>query len=163
MPEKGPTKRAREDAREGKATSTHAGEFVREEMHHLREGKHGARSTKQAIAIGRSKARQAGVDLRPPAKGTTSARARPTAVSVGRREAGVAATVRGGTHGAAARRPLRGVQARPGAAGAALSPEARAAGAPGVGPESSAHASAAAALTERIGGRRSLRTSLTAA
>ena len=85
MPEKGPTKRAREDAREGKATSTQAGEFVREEMHHLREGKHGARSTKQAIAIGLSKARQAGVDLRPPAKGTTSARTRRSAISARRR------------------------------------------------------------------------------
>jgi Family of unknown function (DUF6496) len=85
MPEKGPRKRAREDAREGKAASTQAGEFVREEMHHLREGKHGARSAKQAIAIGLSKARRAGVDLRPPAKGTTSARTRRSAISARRR------------------------------------------------------------------------------
>src|SRR5437763_2477526 len=66
MPEKETLERAREDAREGKAPSTQAGEFVREEMHHVREGKHGARSTKQAIAIGLSKARRAGVELSPP-------------------------------------------------------------------------------------------------
>ena len=66
MPEKETLERAREDAREGKAPSTQAGEFVREEMHHVREGKHGARSTKQAIAIGLSKARRAGVKLPPP-------------------------------------------------------------------------------------------------
>jgi hypothetical protein len=63
---------ARRDAREGKSASTQAGEFVREEMDHVREGKHGARSTKQAIAIGLSKARRAGVKLPPPKKGTTS-------------------------------------------------------------------------------------------
>ena len=68
MPEKATVQRARRDKREGKAASTQAGEFVREEMHHIREGKHGARSTKQAIAIGLSKARRAGVKLgRPPA------------------------------------------------------------------------------------------------
>ena len=66
MPEKETIERAREDKREGKAPSTQAGEFVREEMDHIREGKHGARSTKQAIAIGLSKARRAGVDLPPP-------------------------------------------------------------------------------------------------
>ncbi len=72
MPEKKTIQRAREDAREGKAPTTQAGEFVREEMEHIREGKHGARSTKQAIAIGLSKARRAGVKLPPPKKGTTS-------------------------------------------------------------------------------------------
>src|ERR1043166_7379259 len=76
MPERETIKRAREDKREGKSPSTQAGEFVREEMHHIREGKHGARSTKQAIAIGLSKARRAGVKLRPPKKGTTSSRTR---------------------------------------------------------------------------------------
>lgn len=76
MPEKKTIERAREDAREGKAPSTQAGEFVREEMHHVREGKHGARSTKQAIAIGLSKARRSGVKLPPPQKGTASARTR---------------------------------------------------------------------------------------
>ena len=74
MPEKATIERARKDAREGKAPSTQAGEFVREEMHHVREGKHGARSTKQAIAIGLSKARRAGVKLKKPKRGTVSKR-----------------------------------------------------------------------------------------
>src|ERR1043166_10059898 len=69
MPDKETMKRARKDKREGKSPSTQAGEFVREEMHHIREGKHGARSPQQAIAIGLSKARRAGVKLPPPARG----------------------------------------------------------------------------------------------
>src|SRR5207302_3982328 len=76
MPEKQTVERAREDAREGKSASTQAGEFVREEMHHIREGKHGAASPKQAIAIGLSKARRAGVKLKPPRRGRTSASTR---------------------------------------------------------------------------------------
>jgi hypothetical protein len=76
MPEQETIERAREDAREGKAPSTQAGEFVREEIHHIREGKHGARSTKQAIAIGLSKARRSGVKLPPPKKGAASKRTR---------------------------------------------------------------------------------------
>jgi hypothetical protein len=72
MPEKKTIERARRARQEGKAPSTQAGEFVREEMEHIREGKHGARSPQQAIAIGLSKARRAGVDLPPPKKGTTS-------------------------------------------------------------------------------------------
>ena len=64
MPEKRTIERARKDKREGKSASTQAGEFVREEIHHIREGKHGARSTEQAIAIGLSKARRAGVKAR---------------------------------------------------------------------------------------------------
>jgi hypothetical protein len=76
MPEKKTLQRARKDASEGKAPSTQAGEFVREEMDHIREGKHGARNTKQAIAIGLSKARRAGVDLAPPKKGRASAATR---------------------------------------------------------------------------------------
>jgi hypothetical protein len=76
MPEKRTLQRAARDRRQGKAASTQAGEFVREEIEHIREGKHGARSTKQAIAIGLSKARRAGVKLRPPRKGTTSAQTR---------------------------------------------------------------------------------------
>jgi len=69
MPEHSTIERARRDARAGKSASTQAGEFVREEFHHVREGKHGARSAKQAIAIGLSKARRAGVKLPPPARG----------------------------------------------------------------------------------------------
>jgi len=74
MPEKKTIERARQDAREGKAPTTQAGEFVREEIHHVREGKHGVRSPQQAIAIGLSKARRAGVKLPPPPKGSASAR-----------------------------------------------------------------------------------------
>jgi hypothetical protein len=68
VPEKETLERAAEDKREGKAASTQAGEFVREEIEHVREGKHGARSAKQVIAIGLSKARRAGVKLPPPKK-----------------------------------------------------------------------------------------------
>jgi hypothetical protein len=77
MPSKQVVKRAKKDAAEGKAPSTQAGEFVREEIHHVREGKHGARSAKQAIAIGLSKARRAGVKLPPaPSKGKPAARSK---------------------------------------------------------------------------------------
>lgn len=72
MPEKETMRRAEEDLREGKSPSTAAGEFVREEIDHVREGKHGARSPQQAIAIGLSKARRAGIPLKPPAAGKTS-------------------------------------------------------------------------------------------
>jgi uncharacterized protein DUF6496 len=72
MPEKDVVERAHKDAREGKSPSTQAGEFVHEEIEHIREGKHGARSTKQAIAIGLSKARRAGVKLPPPGAGASS-------------------------------------------------------------------------------------------
>jgi hypothetical protein len=79
MPEKETVERAKRAKRKGKSSSTQAGEFVREEMHHIREGKHGARSTKQAIAIGLSKARRAGVALPPPKKGRVSAKTRRSA------------------------------------------------------------------------------------
>src|SRR5215470_20244448 len=81
MPEKETIDRAREDAAEGKSASTQAGEFVREEMHHIRAGKHGAANTKQAIAIGLSEARRAGVGLKPPAPGKTSEKTRKSAES----------------------------------------------------------------------------------
>jgi hypothetical protein len=71
MPEEEPIERAREDERQGLSPSTQAGEFVREEMEHMREGEHGARSPEQAIAIGLSKARRAGVKLPPPKRGKT--------------------------------------------------------------------------------------------
>ncbi|PYK39051.1 MAG: DNA-binding protein [Verrucomicrobia bacterium] len=76
MPEDEIIERAREDEREGKSPSTQAGEFVREEMEHIREGEHGARSAQQAIAIGLSKARRAGVKLPRPKRGKASARTR---------------------------------------------------------------------------------------
>lgn len=65
MPDPTTKKRAARDLAQGKSKSTAAGEFVREEMHHIREGKHGARNAKQAIAIGLSKARRAGVNAKP--------------------------------------------------------------------------------------------------
>jgi hypothetical protein len=71
MAEKKTLKRARRAKREGKRPTTQAGEFIREEIHHIREGKHGARSTKQAIAIGLAKARRAGVKLGPPPESAT--------------------------------------------------------------------------------------------
>lgn len=76
MPDKATIERARRDLREGKSPTTAAGEFVREEIDHVREGKHGARSPKQAIAIGLSKARRAGVPLKPPKKGQVKERTR---------------------------------------------------------------------------------------
>jgi hypothetical protein len=80
MPEKATQQRVEKDRRERKAPSTQAGEFVREEIEHVREGKHGARSSRQAIAIGLSKARRAGVKLPPPREGTVSRRTRRQAV-----------------------------------------------------------------------------------
>ncbi|MBI3278756.1 MAG: transcription elongation factor [Acidobacteria bacterium] len=76
MPEKKTIERARRAKREGKAPTTQAGEFVRAEMEHIRQGKHGARSPEQAIAIGLSKARRSGVELAPPKRGKTSAQTR---------------------------------------------------------------------------------------
>ena len=81
MPEEEVIERAREDEREGKSPSTQAGEFVREEMEHIREGEHGARSPEQAIAIGLSKARRAGVKLPPPKRGKQEQSARQSAIS----------------------------------------------------------------------------------
>jgi hypothetical protein len=83
MPKKETVERARRAKRQGKAPTTQAGEFVREEIHHIRDSKHGARSTKQAIAVGLSKARRAGVKLSAPPKsalarhGRSAARRRP--------------------------------------------------------------------------------------
>jgi hypothetical protein len=79
MPEKATLARARRARAEKKAPTTQAGEFVREEIHHIREGKHGARSPKQAIAIGLSKARRAGVELPPPEPGTAPEKTRQSA------------------------------------------------------------------------------------
>lgn len=81
MPDKKTLELAERDKRQGKSPSTQAGEFVHEEMDHIREGKHGARSAKQAIAIGLSKARRAGVKLPPPRQGTVSAETRRKAKS----------------------------------------------------------------------------------
>jgi hypothetical protein len=85
MPERETLERAERDKRQGKSPTTQAGEFVREEMHHIREGKHGARSTKQAIAIGLSQARRAGVRLGSPPKGRAKAKTRRSAAYASRR------------------------------------------------------------------------------
>jgi hypothetical protein len=79
MPDESTVERAKEDLREGKSPSTAAGEFVHEEIDHVREGKHGARSPQQAIAIGLSKARRAGIPLKPPARGKAKAETRKSA------------------------------------------------------------------------------------
>jgi len=105
MPDKETLERAQEDKAEGKSPSTQAGEFVREEMEHIREGKHGARSTKQAIAIGLSKARRAGVDLPPPAEGSVSAQTRKKAARDSQR--GHSRRRPSATRGRAVRRALK--------------------------------------------------------
>jgi len=87
MPEQDVIDRAHRDAEQGKSPSTQAGEFVREEIDHVREGKHGARSVQQAIAIGLSKARRAGVKLPVPKKGRASSKVRRQASAIWRREA----------------------------------------------------------------------------
>ena len=112
MPEQETIERARQDAREGKSPSTQAGEFVREEIHHVREGKHGAASTKQAIAIGLSKARKAGVDLPPPpgggkrTKAASTRRKKTTARSSKRRGAASLAALKRKGRSAASRTAL---------------------------------------------------------
>jgi hypothetical protein len=107
MPERKTIERARKDAREGKAPSTQAGEFVREEIEHIREGKHGARSPEQAIAIGLSKARKAGINVKPPANGkpapkTKSSRSKPSA----KRSRSAEAALKREGHSAASHRAL---------------------------------------------------------
>jgi hypothetical protein len=79
MPTRTTVKKAKQELRRGNSPTTAAGEFVHEEIEHVRQGKHGARSTKQAIAIGLSKARRAGVPLKPPAPGRSSSRTRRSA------------------------------------------------------------------------------------
>ncbi len=114
MPERATMQRAKQKLRRGRSASTAAGEFVREEMHHIREGKHGARSTKQAIAIGLSKARRAGVPLRPPTRGSSrTKRAARSAYEIGqhKRKPRAPSRARGRAmsrepHGAASHRAL---------------------------------------------------------
>jgi hypothetical protein len=141
MPEKRTLERARRDQRQGKAPSTQAGEFVREEIHHIRAGKHGARSPRQAIAIGLSKARRAGVKLPAPPKGRVSEKTRKSAKQAYRK---------GQRHEAiSARRSQARVKAlrregRSAASHEALSRQARSAGRRRSAPERSAAARKAA-------------------
>jgi hypothetical protein len=104
MPEKRTIERARRKARAGMRPTTQAGEFVREEIHHVREGKHGARSTKQAIAIGLSKARRAGVKLGAPPDGKKVPRAKSQPSP--RRSRAVVSALRREPHRAASHRAL---------------------------------------------------------
>lgn len=129
MPWKTTTKRAKKDLAEGKRPTTAAGEFVREEMEHVRRGKHGARSSRQAIAIGLSKARRAGVPLPPPKKGQTSERTRKSAeaayeVGQGMRKPRAPSRKRGAAVERALKREPRAAASRP-----ALSRQARSAAA----------------------------------
>jgi hypothetical protein len=124
MPEEETIERAHEDAREGKSASTQAGEFVREEMEHIRKGKHGARSAKQAIAIGLSKARRAGVDLPPPKKGNSSRRVREQAKRDLKKGASGKAKKPSATRSRAAKRALK-KEPRAAASHRALSRQAR--------------------------------------
>ena len=125
MPEKKTLERARKAKREGKAPTTQAGEFVREEVEHIREGKHGARSTKQAIAIGLSKARRSGVKLSPPRKGKASSRTRKQAQrDLARGKSGRKASPK---RSSATRRALKR-EGRSAASRTALSRQARSAG-----------------------------------
>jgi len=126
MPEKQTLDRAREDKREGKSASTQAGEFVREEMHHIREGKHGAVSSKQAIAIGLSKVRRAGVKLPAPRAGSISPETR-------KKAARDAQKGRSGSHGEVSKKRSRATtqalkkEGRSAASRTALSRQARSA------------------------------------
>ncbi|HUI43105.1 MAG TPA: DUF6496 domain-containing protein [Terriglobia bacterium] len=123
MPERETMERAREDARQGKAPTTQAGEFVREEMKHVREGKHGARSAQQAIAIGLSKARRAGVKLPLSATGKTSAATREKAAR--ERRKGRSSSRRSPSRSRAVLRALKR-ESRQAASHAAVSRQARA-------------------------------------
>jgi hypothetical protein len=120
MPEKRTIERARRDAREGKAPSTQAGEFVREEIEHVREGKHGVRNPKQAIAIGLSKARKAGVKVPPAPRGSASARK--SKKKTGRKQSGTTSRKRSQATTRALKR-----EGRSGASHAALSRQAKSA------------------------------------
>jgi hypothetical protein len=120
MPEKQTIERAREDAREGKSASTQAGEFVRGEMRHIRRGKHGAKNTKQAIAIGLSKARRSGVKLPPSGSKATQKKAK-SDLAAGERQRGRPSAKRS----RAGRKATQGGQGRRAASSEALSRQAK--------------------------------------
>jgi hypothetical protein len=126
MPEKRTLQRARRDKRQGKSASTQAGEFIREEIHHIREGKHGAKSAKQAIAIGLSKARRSGVKLKPQASGEASEKTRRSAARAYQR--GQGAPARAKTSAKRARASKRALEREPRSAAShqALAKQARA-------------------------------------
>jgi hypothetical protein len=117
MPRKATVRKAKKALREGKRPTTAAGEFVREEIEHVRQRKHGARSPEQAIAIGLSKARRAGVPLPPPRKGQATQRTRRSAkrdyeVGQGKREPRGRSTRRARASSRALKREPRGTASR---------------------------------------------------
>lgn len=151
MPDPETIQRAEQDKREGKAPSTQAGEFVREEIHHLREGKHGAASPEQAIAIGLSKARRAGVELQPPDAGEASPATRRKArgdLARGKRRAKPKSRARSRAVKSALKRKSRGAGSR-----AALARQARSASRRRGAADRRAAARKAAATRRRSGTR----------
>jgi hypothetical protein len=141
MPSRSTVERARRDLREGKRPTTAAGEFVHEEIEHVRRGKHGARSSRQAIAIGLSQARRAGVPLAPPKKGRAKSRTR-------------AAAARDDETGQGRRKPRAPSARRSRAAAGALKREGR-----GAASKSALSAQAKRAASARRHGRSSSRAS----
>jgi hypothetical protein len=148
MPSRKALERAQRDKRAGKAPSTQAGEFIREEIHHIREGEHGARSPEQAIAIGLSEARRAGIDVKPPARGKTSESTRSKAVRDYARGHGKAAARRPGSRRSAAAKRALEREPRESASSHALAVHAHAA----AGRRSRAERSAAARRAARTKG-----------
>ena len=145
MPNRQVLERAARDKREGKAPTTQAGEFIREEIHHIRQGKHGARSPQQAIAIGLSKARRAGVELKPPGEGQSARTRRRAARDYAR------------GHGAAPRR--RNTSKRRAATSRALRREPHASGSPrALGAQARAAASRRARTSRLAAARKAVRT-----
>jgi hypothetical protein len=156
MPEKATMEAAKEDLREGKSPSTAAGEFVREEMDHIREGKHGASSAKQAIAIGLSKARRAGIPLAQPSAETTSAETRRNAAhDTERGKTNPATGEEGETKRGRAREKVMKREPRAAASHRALSRQAKGAARKRTSAERSASAKKAAATRKREASRRS--------
>ncbi|HEY5381023.1 MAG TPA: DNA-binding protein [Acidobacteriaceae bacterium] len=152
MPEKATMEAAKEDLREGKSPSTAAGEFVREEMDHIREGKHGASSAKQAIAIGLSKARRAGIPLGQPLAETTSAATRHKAAQdTERGKTDPATGEEGQTKRGRAREKAMKREPRAAASHRALSRQAKGAARKRTSAERSASAKKAAATRKREG------------
>ena len=162
MPTRSTTEKAKRDLARGKQPSTAAGEFVREEIEHIRKGKHGARSTKQAIAIGLSKARRSGVPLKPPAPGRTPqstrrSAARDYATGQGRRRPRAPSARRGRATEAALRREPKGA-----ASPAALAQQARrAASQRSAGDRSRAAKTAASTKGPRVRSRAAKRAAVT--
>ena len=159
MPEQATRDRARRKLRQGKSASTAAGEYVREEMHHIRQGKHGARSAKQAIAIGLSKARRAGVPLRAPKRGPAKMRKAATrAYRAGQRHVKPSKTRSLAASKALRKEPHRAASHRALAAHATASAHRRGHASLVAAAEKAAHTRAKASAARRAAGRKAART-----